>query len=287
MKETKQYEVLKWASSFLIQHNLEETIAEILLQHHLSVSRSTFYMTMQDVIPANVINQFKKDIHNHVDTGIPVQHLMGYEYFYDRKFAVNKHTLIPRPETEELVLHVIEKVKGSKNKRPVIVDIGTGSGIIAISLALEIPGARVYATDISHKALEVAKKNANRHQADVTFYQGNFLQPLIDHDVIPDIIVSNPPYIAHSDHDSLSRTVRNFDPALALFADENGLAAYHHIISLSTKLLSSPQLFVFEIGYQQGKPVSKIIKECYPQSHIKIIQDINGKDRIVSVVLAD
>lgn len=285
MTEMKQYEVLKWASLFLEENHCEVPVAEILLQHHLGVSRPAFYMTMQEEIPTEVLAAFKADIRKHARTGIPVQHLTGYEYFYGRKFNVSSDTLIPRPETEELVLHIAEEVKRSGNHRPIIVDIGTGSGVIAISLALEIPGAIIYATDISEAALSLAKKNADQLQADVIFYQGDFLQPIIDQKIEPQIIVSNPPYIAKSDQPTLSRTVRDFDPELALFADEDGLAAYNQITMLSTKLSIPPQKIVYEIGYQQGDLVSKIIKRDYPQSEIKVIQDINGKDRIVSARL--
>lgn len=278
----KQYEVLNWASSFLKEHNSEEAIAEILLLHYLDVNRSTFYMNMQETVSTEIIEKIKKDIHKHIQTGVPVQHLTGYEYFYGRKFYVNEHTLIPRPETEELVLHVIEEAKKLKTKHPIIVDIGTGSGVIAVSLAKEMPHATVYATDISVEALSVAKKNAQKHQADVIFYQGDFLKPIRDHNISPDIIVSNPPYIAKVEQATMSRTVKDFDPGLALFAEENGLAAYEQITALSTKLSHSPQMIAYEIGYQQGKPVSKIIKNHYPQSQTSIIQDINNKDRIVS-----
>lgn len=282
MKKMKQYEVLNWASSFLKEHNCEELIAEILLQYYLNVTRSTFYMNMQEPVPGKVIEQLQKDIQRHAETGVPVQHLTGYEYFYGRKFFVNEYTLIPRPETEELVLYVIEEVKKAKYKDPIIVDIGTGSGVIAVSLAKEIPSATVYATDISKEALNLAKKNANEHQANVTFLEGDFLEPILAQDINPDIIVSNPPYIAKTDRSTLSRTVKDFDPELALFAEEDGLAAYQQITSLSTKLSSPPQLIAYEIGYQQGKAVSKIIKECYPQSQTAVIQDINKRDRIVS-----
>lgn len=278
----RQYEVLYWASSFLKEHNCEEAIGEILLLHYLDVSRSTLYMNMQETVPPEIIKQFKNDIYQHVETGVPVQHLTGYEYFYGRQFYVNEHTLIPRPETEELVLHVVEQAKNIKNKQPIIVDIGTGSGVIAITLAKEMPQATIYATDISEEALTVARENAQKHEVDVVFYQGDFLNPILDQNISPDIIVSNPPYIARTEESTLSRTVKDFDPGLALFAEENGLAAYEQITALSTKLSRSPQMIAYEIGYQQGKSVSEIIKHHYPQSQISVIQDINDRDRIVS-----
>src|SRR5690625_2736585 len=175
-KNKKQFEVLQWASLFLEKNNCEQAIAEILLQHHLAVSRAQFYMMMQEPIPEQIMERFQADIQAHVDTGIPVQHLTGYEYFYGRKFFVNEHTLIPRPETEELVYHVIQVVKKSVKKTAcTVVDVGTGSGVIAISLALELENAQVFATDISKKALRMAKKNAKHLGAQVSFMHGDFL----------------------------------------------------------------------------------------------------------------
>ncbi|PAV31373.1 protein-(glutamine-N5) methyltransferase, release factor-specific [Virgibacillus profundi] len=285
MIKTKQYEVLQWASLFLEKHNRESRVAEILLQHHLQVTRSQFHMMMRDSITDEVIDRYKADILKHAETGIPVQHLMGYETFYGRKFFVNEHVLVPRPETEELVQHVIELGKWSNIPHPRIADIGTGSGIIAITLALELPDATIYATDISEEALKMAEHNAETLQADVIFRKGDFLKPLIDEEIIPDIIVSNPPYIAKSEEDSLSETVKNFDPELALFAEEDGLAAYKKIIDQSQELIKSKAAFAFEIGFEQGKAVSGLIKNVYPSSDVEILQDINKKDRIISAII--
>lgn len=282
-KLTKQYEVLHWASLFLKENNCEEQIAEILLQHHLSVTRSEFYMMMQEAIPETVINTFKADIKKHVETGIPVQHLMGYEIFYGRKFSVNKHVLIPRPETEELVQQIIEEAKKyPQEASPIkIVDIGTGSGVIAITLALEIPHAQIFATDISKAALRVAESNARTLDANINFLHGNYLEPLIDEGIHVDMIVSNPPYISKKDESLLSTTVKDFDPAIALFADEDGLMSYREILKLSTKMANTQHMFFFEIGYKQGNAVKSMINDTYPQKVVDIIQDINGKDRIV------
>lgn len=279
----KQYEVLNWASLFLKKNNCEEQIAAILLQHHLSVEKSEFYMMMQETVPSSIIEKFKRDINAHVDTGIPVQHLIGYEMFYGREFLVNRDVLIPRPETEELVQQVIKEVNNYPQGQPLtIVDIGTGSGVIAITLALEIPHAKIYATDISKKALKVAEKNAKQLGADINFLHGNYLQPVINNGISIDIIVSNPPYISKLDEPDLSKTVKDFDPNIALFAERNGLQAYQEILELSTKVVKQPHSLFFEIGYKQGLAVQTIIKETYPQINIDIIQDINGKDRIVA-----
>ncbi|RDW20532.1 peptide chain release factor N(5)-glutamine methyltransferase [Oceanobacillus chungangensis] len=280
----KQYEVLKWASLFLEKHNREPRVAEILLQHYLNVTRSTFYMKMQDPVAAPIIEKFKEDIMKHAETGIPVQHLTGVESFYGREFLVNQNVLIPRPETEELVQYVInDAAQDYDGQALTIVDVGTGSGAIAISLALELPNATVYATDISTDALHVAKENAARLQAKIHFLEGNFLEPFIDGGIQADIIVSNPPYIAKTE--MLADTVKDFDPALALFADEDGLAAYKQIINQAQKVAKQNTALAFEIGYTQADAVSSIIEHTFPTSEVQTIQDINGKDRIIAARL--
>ncbi|MCG1028232.1 peptide chain release factor N(5)-glutamine methyltransferase [Virgibacillus halodenitrificans] len=286
MSQMKQYEVLQWASLFLEKHHREQRVAEILLQHHLNYSRNDFFMNMREPIDPNIIQRFKRDVEKHVETGMPIQHLMGYEEFYGRKFKVNEHVLVPRPETEELVQHVANYIETTSSEHQIrVVDVGTGSGVIAISLALQLPNAMVYATDISQEALQVAKTNAKNHQAQVTFYQGNFLQPLIDQGIKTDIIVSNPPYIPRSEEKTLADTVKNFDPDMALYAEENGLAAYKEIISQSTSVLELNGYIAVEIGHAQSESVNDIIQKIYPQSKRNTIQDINGKDRIVTAKL--
>lgn len=281
-KQMKLYEVLKRASLFLEKHGCEQHIGEILLQHYMQLSRSEFYAKMHDPIQPSIIERLFADLQKHVDTGVPVQHLTNEEHFYGRKFFVNEHVLIPRPETEELVKYIIDITEEKFPHEPVkIVDIGTGSGVIAITLALQLSQATVYATDICEQALQVAKQNAAHFNAPVTFLSGNFAQPLIDRQLSIDIIVSNPPYIARREASSLSRTVKNFDPALALFADDEGTAAYQTIVQQSKRLLKSPHMIAFEIGYQQGDAVQSIIKKGYPKSDVHVLKDINGKDRIV------
>ncbi|EQB38209.1 MULTISPECIES: peptide chain release factor N(5)-glutamine methyltransferase [Virgibacillus] len=286
MKAMKQYEVLNWASLFLEQHHREQRVAELLLQYHLNVSSSRFYTMMRDWIPEDVLVKYVEDIKQHATIGIPIQHLMGYAYFYGRKFYVTNHVLIPRPETEELVYHSISSTEGkSVDKLPVIVDAGTGSGVIAITLALELANAKIHATDLSKEALKVAKKNADDHQAAIHFHDGDFLQPLIDQQIHVDMIVSNPPYISIKEKMELADTVRDFDPELALFAEDEGLAAYIKLIDQSKQVLCKRGTIVFEIGHQQGPQVLKLLKESYPHSDVAIIKDINGKDRIVTAQL--
>jgi release factor glutamine methyltransferase len=282
--QQKLYEVLRWASLFLEQKNREPKVAEILLMHHLNMSRTEFLGRMRETIPAEVLAAFKEDVWRHAETGVPVQHLIGTEFFYGREFLVNEHVLIPRPETEELVLHVIDEIKRNGLEQPVLVDIGTGSGVIAVTLALEVEEASVYATELSVQALEVAEKNAERLGACITFLQGDFLKPLQKEQVSPNVLVSNPPYISEKDEETLSDTVKGFDPPLALFADEDGLAAYKQILAEAGQF-PELKLLAFEIGYDQGEAVRQLVLQAFPESDVRVLKDINGKDRIVSVCL--
>lgn len=280
-KQMKIHEVLSWASLFLRRNNKEESAALLLFEHHLGWDRSKIYANLQDEIPGAVEQSFKQDVRAHVETGIPVQHLIGSTEFYGRDFKVNGDVLIPRFETEELVEEALRIIQSSEDEIKIIVDIGTGSGVIATSIACEAPRTCVYATDISEAALDIARENMTTHGASVTCCQGNFAQPLIDEEICVQMIVSNPPYIAYSEREELSETVREYDPSLALFADNDGLAAYEEIIKQAKQVLATKGVLLFEIGSTQGKSVTKIIRQAFPTSDIAILQDINGKDRIV------
>lgn len=273
-------EVLNRAFLFLQQHHREPKVAEILLLHHLQYSKVQLLMELRSPIPQAVYHAFQADLKHHVETGIPVQHLTGVEQFYGRTFAVNEHVLIPRPETEELVQYVLGEVK--QRTQPLsVLDVGTGSGVIAITLKLEMPSLTIEAGDISADALAVARLNAKALKADITFRESNFLEEWLNQGKQFDLIVSNPPYISWSQQDHLIDTVKDFDPDLALFADQDGLAAYQQIISNAPKLLAKQGCLAFEIGDQQGEQVKALVKNTFPKSDVVIIKDLNGKDRIV------
>ncbi|SFB26303.1 release factor glutamine methyltransferase [Lentibacillus halodurans] len=281
-KEPKQHEVLRRASLFLEENNREPKMAELLLKHYLDVTRTVFLTMMHDPIPETVLRSFCRAVTEHAETGVPLEHITGYATFYGRDFQVNEHTLIPRPETEELVQHFIQAVSNEPLR---IVDIGTGSGIIAITLALELPNATVYATDISEKALEVARQNAKQLDSNVTFLQGDYLQPLIEQHIEIDMIVSNPPYIASADKTLLSDTVKNFEPEQALFADDNGLAAFKKIIHQLPETMKPCGCVFLEIGHKQGADVQSLLQKAFPKSDVAIIPDMNGKDRIIKMTV--
>jgi len=212
---------------------------------------------------------------------IPIQYLLGKTSFYGLDFEVNDDVLIPRPETEELVEWII---KGNSNterfKDLKILDIGTGSGCIAISLAKNIPNAKVYAIDVSEKALATAKKNAVINQVDVAFITQNILETA-DLNQQFDIIVSNPPYVRNLEKQEIKKNVLNNEPHLALFVeDDDALIFYKKIAALAQKnLLENGQLF-FEINQYLGKDMVALLEKTNFKN-IELRKDIYGNDRMI------
>lgn len=267
---------LNQAQTMLAAAGREASSAEWLLMHVLQVDRTGLLVRLSDELSPDDDLLFSEYLLAHVN-GVPVQHLIGYQPFYGRDFQVTPAVLIPRPETEELIEFVVRRLGGETFHPGEIVDIGTGSGAIGVTLALELrqPVATV---DISEDALAVAKKNQAALGGDVTFLQGDLLEPLADQSVR--VLVSNPPYI--EEDELLSDVVFDHEPHLALFGGKDGLVFYRRLIDGSTRILKDDfRLIVFEIGHNQGSEVQMMLKERYPTAETGILKDINGKDRIV------
>jgi release factor glutamine methyltransferase len=216
----------------------------------------------------------------------PIQYILGETEFYGLPFKVDENTLIPRPETEELVQLIIDcHSERSKNDKPSILDIGTGSGCIAISLAKNIGNAQVSATDVSAKAIKKAKENAVLNEIEVNFIEGSILDKpqweLLFQDLKFDTIVSNPPYVRNLEKAEIQNNVLNNEPHLALFVeDDNPLLFYHAITEFAVeKLKENGQLF-FEINEYLG-PETKTLVEDFGFKNVEIIKDLFGKDRMI------
>ncbi|GGF21789.1 release factor glutamine methyltransferase [Halobacillus andaensis] len=277
MKQTTIEEARRWASLFLKQHNREPRVADLLLEDLFELNTAMLMAYERDPFPKEKLDRFTAYVKQHAETGIPVQHLIGAAHFYGRVFTVNEHVLIPRPETEELIEGVRQRLQPSDQS---IADIGTGSGIIAITLQLETR-RRTLATDLSKAALQTAKANAENHKAQIEWFCGDFLEPLRDQTI--DVLVSNPPYIARDE--MLDDTVKNFDPGLALFADNEGLAAYQTIIQQIARRRQKPRVIAFEIGHQQGEAIKQIIHSQLANYQVTVEKDINKKDRMIFAIL--
>ena len=213
-----------------------------------------------------------------LEEGEPVQYIVGNVDFYGYELNVNKNVLIPRRETEELVEEVIKRSKNFDS--PVIIDVGTGSGAIAIALSKEL-NCHVYASDNSNDALRVAKENAEKTNSNITLYQGNMLEPYIKNDIKVDIIVSNPPYI--KENEEIEDVVRNNEPSIALYAKNNGLEYYESIFKNASKILKDKYLIALEIGQTQGEDVKKIALTYLNNVKVEIKKDLSLKNRMVFV----
>lgn len=209
----------------------------------------------------------------------PLQHILGYEYFYGYKFKVNEDVLIPRPETEELVANVLadydEYFRGQK---AVAIDVGSGSGAIAITLKKEEDNLQMYASDISAKAVAVAKENAQALNVDVTFLVGDMLQPFIDENIKVDILVSNPPYIPIEEQ--MEKSVVDFEPHVALFGGEDGLKFYRMIFENAHKIIKEKAILAFEMGYNQKEAMEEEARKYFPTDRMETVKDLNGKNRM-------
>lgn len=210
---------------------------------------------------------------------IPLQYILEKQSFRSYEFFVDNRVLIPRPETEILVDLIIEKVKEINLQKPCILDLGTGSGCIAISLAKEISDADVYALDISEQALEVAKINSDKilQKNEIKFLNSDKLEIFKNQDIRFDIIVSNPPYIPYHDYVSLDLEVKNNEPFLALVdKDSDGLSFYRYLAEMGKNYLTTNGYIFCELGINQAKEISEIFKDF---SEVKIFDDYSGIQR--------
>ncbi|MDR2977459.1 MAG: peptide chain release factor N(5)-glutamine methyltransferase [Streptococcaceae bacterium] len=207
----------------------------------------------------------------------PPQYIVGWAEFCGLRFTVNPQVLIPRPETEELVLKIAkENIAGSMR----VLDMGTGSGAIAVSLAKLHPDWKITASDISDAALEVAKSNAQKNDVTVQFVHSDVMSNITGQF---DLIVSNPPYISFADKAEVDLSVLQNEPENALFAEKDGLAVYEQIAQQAAYFLTKNGKMYFEIGYKQGEVVKTLFETAFPQKKVTVLQDFSGKDRIVRV----
>ena len=228
------------------------------------------------------ISKLIKVINERVSTHRPIQQIIGQAYFYGHKFFVNEYTLVPRPETELLVSECLELIKDIPN--PQILDIGTGTGCIPLTIAMENKHASLDSVDISTEAIETAKKNALFHNilTNIQFFKSDLFENI---EKKYNLIVSNPPYIPLKDKENLQIEVRDFDPPNALFTkDEDGIEFYEAIIFKAKDFLLKGGYIAFELGINQSNLVKKLFEEN-GFTNINIIKDYNSIDRVISAKL--
>ena len=217
-----------------------------------------------------------------VENGEPYQYVLGYANFIDRYFEVNPSVLIPRQETEQLVIDLKSLIEARFKDQPIqIADIGTGSGAIAISLKRYFENAQVYATDIDQDAIDVAADNSGMLGYDVLFIRGNMLEPLIKHDIKVDVLVSNPPYI--DGRATIDEQVWKYEPHKALLASPDTFF-YEEILKNIDKVLNPGGIVAFEIGEEMEESLTAIVKKYMPGSNFYFTKDLYNKTRFLYII---
>lgn len=242
-----------------------------------NLSFTQFVLKMQAEATADDIELLKK-IQSQLLVHKPAQYIIGNAEFHGHSFKVDERVLIPRPETEELVNLILSENPNTNNIK--VLDVGTGSGAIALSLATERSNWQVTASDISQDALDLAQENAEAIDVAIDFVQSDCFQAITGK---YDIIVSNPPYISETDREEVGLNVLASEPHLALFAEEDGYAVYRKIAENAQKHLTEKGKIYLEIGYKQGEHVKELFQSAFPKMRIRVLQDQFGKDRMVVV----
>lgn len=256
------------------------SLFQITAEKLLGLNRVQISMKLQEALSPELENQFNT-ILQQLQTGRPIQHILGHAPFYGMDFIVSEDTLIPRPETEELVDLIISENKGKENLK--IIDIGTGTGCIAISLKKHLIEARVSAVDISAEAIAIAKENAKNNETAIDFRCLDILEwnVVFDENEYFDIIVSNPPYITQEEKKDMHRNVIHFEPHSALFVEDAApLLFYDHISSFALNQLKKDGTLYFEINQYLSQETSNLLsKKGF--SKVDIINDINAVPRMI------
>lgn len=280
MKTVRQ--LIKEAENRLDDEHKDVNVAKVLFYHLAHKEPHELYLMMNEEVDEDLEQAFLQGMEQYYQ-GTPIQYIKGYETFFGRDFKVNEDVLIPRYETEELVENILYRIDDYfyDYQEIKLCDVGTGSGAIAITLALEEPRLKVIATDISKDALKVAKENAQALCANVEFRAGDLLQPLLDTNEKVDIFVSNPPYIPNDQQ--IEAMVKDNEPHVALFGGNDGLYFYRKIFKEVKPLLNDRALLAFEMGFDQRELMEEAIHEFFGDYPFEIIKDMNGKDRMLFV----
>ena len=267
-------EILKQSISKLIENKVEEPIlkARRLLAFVLNVKKEYLITHNQDEIKEEQVEQFKQCI-KEIINGKPIQYILGYQEFMGIRFEVNESVLIPQPDTEILVEKVIEI--GKRLTEPHILDLCTGSGAIAVALSKKLPQSKIVASDVSEKALNVAKENDKVKK--IEFILSDMFESIKEK---YDIIVSNPPYIKTETISNLSNEVQN-EPMIALDGGEDGLVFYREIINKAYNFLNTEGYLCLEIGEDQRKQVIELISRSGKYNNVKAYKDLSGHDRVI------
>lgn len=275
-------ELIKLAESRLDDASKDVNVAKVLFYHLADKQPHELYLMYDEEVSSELEAKFLAGMEEYYQ-GKPIQYIKGVENFFGRDFKVNEDVLIPRYETEELVENILYRIDDyfAEYQSITLCDVGTGSGAIATSLALEEPRLKVFATDISLKAVTIAKDNAKNLGANIEFMVGDMLEPLLENEIKVDIFVSNPPYIPQEQE--IEAMVKDNEPHVALFGGNDGLYFYRKIFQGVEPLLQERALLAFEMGFDQRELMEAALQEYFPNDPHEIIKDINGKDRMLFI----
>ena len=267
-------ELIARAKNAAVANNIPQTDYWLVISYFLKLSRTEIFVFSQRVLTEQE-NITLTDAFRRLENGEPPQYITGEAYFYGLELRVNSFTLIPRPETERLVELTLERLQGNEK----ILDIGTGSGAIAIALKQNLPKVEVYATDCSSSALEVAKANAEKYDVNIHFFLTDCFPPCSER---YDVIISNPPYISKTDLATLDSRIRDKEPKLALSGGEDGLDFYRKLLLQSYAYLTENGFLALEHGDNQKEAITNIAKK---EGWTKILsrQDLTGRERYLFI----
>lgn len=263
-----------------------EVNAKLLMEYMLSMDQTQLFMNWSKLLSDHQCEIYFGLLEQRFARK-PLQHIVGKQNFMGEDFLVNENVLIPRPETEILVQLAIDKAK--EKRKPEILDLCTGSGIIAITIAKANRDAKVFASDLSEKAVELAKENAKKLNVDVKLKQGDLFKPFSGtlSKKKFDMIISNPPYIRTADITNLEKEVKDYEPHMALDGGENGLEFYKKILDTAHRHLKKDGLLMMEIGYDQGKDLINLAENVGQYFEISVKTDYAGLERIFCCKLKD
>jgi release factor glutamine methyltransferase len=278
--------LLGWMTEYFTEKNLDSPrlSAEMLLSFALGLSRIELYTNFEKVVEQSQLDKLRRLV-KRAAANEPIQYIIGSTEFYSLQIELDKNCLIPRPETELLVERAVEYLR-QKDQKQRVCDLCTGSGCVAVAIAKNYPKAEIVATDISDKALKKADQNIKKYELSdkVQLLCGDLFDAIIAQldDTKFDLIVSNPPYVSESEFEELDTKIKNYEPAQALLAGDDGLDVYRRIAEQAPDYLKKNAILMLETGYRQGQQVMDLLDETGEFSQIKKEKDLNENDRIVS-----
>ncbi|CAJ1195483.1 Release factor glutamine methyltransferase [Companilactobacillus paralimentarius] len=274
MEKLSYSNALKRAFLLLKEQNKFPEDAQYLMEELSGFNYTQLQLHRNEIVSNDIMHKFRDGVVK-LGMDVPVQYILGYAYFLNRNFTVNENVLIPRQDTEEMVQKIIDD-HSAKNES--ICDIGTGSGIIAISLGIAFPDDDILATDISAEALKVAQLNADNYQANNVYFQQSDLFKEIKSQQF-DVIVSNPPYIAEDEKKDMDPSVIKYEPDLALYGRDNGLEFYENIVKVVDNYLSDQGTLYMEFGFKQKNAINQIFCDNLPNYVVEFHKDMSGNYR--------